>query len=128
MKKIGFLAVVAVSLSGCYMVTPQTEETPINMVEFQNGQLVRVKEKGPNTIVCQDYWQHFTLWDRALSWPDGMTSEDATAVCRSNEQMATEAPTSQPWEPIYNSRTNRHDQSLTDAANASVGAKDVQAR
>ena len=109
-------------------MTPQTETTTVNLVEVQSGKLVRVTERGPNTVVCQDYWQGFTLWDNAILWPDGMRAEDATAICRSKQQMALEAPTAQPWEPVFNHRRNSHDAVITDAANGAVGRRDVLAR
>lgn len=127
MKAFFIPAIAALALTAC-AVTPESEETAVNMVELRGNQLVRVTERGPNTIVCQDYWQQFTLWDRAVLWPDHMTSEDAQAICRSREQMMTEAPTNKPWEPVFNHKTNVHDQVLTDAANESVGRSDVQAR
>lgn len=127
MRHIFAMGAIATVLSGC-MVTPQSEQTPLNMVEFQNGELVRVSEPGPQTIICQDYWQHFTYWDRATSFPVGMTYDDATAVCRSREQMMLEAPTAQPLEIFYNTRTNHPDAYIRDTANASSGAQDVWAR
>ena len=126
--KISLFAFASIiALTAC-TVTPETESTPVNMVEIQNGQVVRVAERGPNTVVCQDYWQHFTLWDNAVLWPDGMRAEDATAICRSKQQMTLEAPTSQPWEPVFNHRSNGHDPVVTDAANGAVGRRDVLAR
>lgn len=121
----------ALSLSAC-AVTPETERTAVNMVEIQNGKIVRVAAQGPNTIVCQDYWSQFTLWDRALRWPNHITPEDADAVCRSKQQMATEAPTSRPWEPVFNHRRNSADPFVTDQANASrpgtqSGSVDIRA-
>ena len=127
MKTTFFAIVAAAALTAC-TVTPETESTPVNMVEIQNGQVVRVAERGPNTVVCQDYWQHFTLWDNAVLWPDGMRAEDATAICRSKQQMAVEAPTAQPWEPVFNHRKNVRDPLVTDAANGAVGRRDVLAR
>ena len=102
------ISIAAMSLSAC-TVTPQTEATPVNMVEVRDGKIARVDMQGPNTIVCQDYWQQFTLWDRAVVAPEGMSRADADGICRSREQMATEAPTAQPWEPVFNSRSNAHD-------------------
>ena len=127
MKTVFFAIAAAATLTAC-TVTPETESTPVNMVEIQNGQVVRVTERGPNTVVCQDYWQHFTLWDNAVLWPDGMRAEDATAICRSKQQMTLEAPTSQPWEPVFNHRKNVRDPLVTDAANGAVGRRDVLAR
>lgn len=127
MKISLFALASAIALTAC-TVTPQTESTPVNLVEIHNGKLVRVTERGPNTIVCADYWQNFTLWDSAVLWPDGMRAEDATAICRSKQQMALEAPTARPWEPVFNHRRNSHDAMLTDAANGAVGRRDVLAR
>lgn len=126
MKAILPLTLAALSLAACD-VTPMTEETPVNMVEFQNGVMVRVETRGPNTIVCQDYWQGFTQWDHAVAWPAHMTSEDANLVCRSKEQLALEAPTSRPWEPVFNSKRNVYDPNLAASANASAGSFDVRA-
>ena len=117
----------AATLAAC-TVTPETESTPVNLVEIQSGKLVRVAERGPNTVVCQDYWNGFTLWDNAVLWPDGMRAEDATAICRSKQQMTLEAPTAQPWEPAFNHRKNVRDPLVTDAANGAVGRRDVLAR
>lgn len=125
LKLISALA-VASALSAC-AVTPETEETPYNLIEVRAGKLVRVSERGPQTVVCQDYWQNFTLWDNAVVWPDGMTAEDATAICRSKQQMALEAPTAQPWEPVFNHRKNVRDPLVTDAANGAVGRRDILA-
>lgn len=127
MKTTFFAIVAAAALTAC-TVMPETESTPVNMVEIQNGKVVRVAERGPNTVVCQDYWQHFTLWDNAVLWPDGMRAEDATAICRSKQQMAVEAPTVRPWEPVFNHRKNVRDPLVTDAANVAVGRRDVLAR
>ena len=127
MKTTFFAIAAAATLAAC-TVTPQTEATPVNLVEIQNGQVVRVTERGPNTVVCQDYWQGFTLWDNAILWPDGMRAEDATAICRSKQQMTLEAPTAQPWEPVFNRRKNIRDPLVTDAANGAVGRRDVLAR
>ena len=127
MKTTFFAIAAAATLTAC-TVTPETESTPVNMVEIQNGQVVRVTERGPNTVVCQDYWQGFTLWDNAILWPDGMRAEDATAICRSKQQMALEAPTARPLEPAFNHRRNHHDAMLTDAAYGAVGRLDVLAR
>ena len=127
MKTTFFAIVAAAALTAC-TVTPETESTPVNMVEIQNGQVVRVAECGPNTVVCQDYWQGFTLWDNAILWPDGMRAEDATTICRSKQQMALEAPTAQPWEPVFNHRKNVRDPLVTDAATGAVGRRDVLAR
>lgn len=111
------IAAAGLALTAC-TVTPQTEATPVNMVEFQGGKLVRVSRQGPNTIVCQDYWQQFTLWDRAVAAPEGMSRADADGVCRSREEMALEAPTAQPWEPVFNTRSNGSDPQLRAAVNA----------
>lgn len=111
------LALSALALAAC-TVTPQTEKTPVNMVEIHGGKIVRVTEQGPQTIVCQDYWQGYTLWDRAVVAPEGMSRADADGICRSREQMATEAPTAQPWESVYNSRSNGPDPLLRGAVNA----------
>lgn len=127
MKSVLLLVAALLPLAAC-TVTPTSEETPYNYVELRGDQVVRVDTRGPNTIVCQDYWQHFTLWDHAVIWPDGMTAEDANAVCRSREQMATEAPTAKPWEPVFNSKRNVHDPLVTEAANESIGREDVLAR
>ena len=135
MKTAFFAIVAAAALNACtvtpaltaYTVTPETESTPLNMVEIQSGKLVRVAERGPNTVVCQDYWQHFTLWDNAVLWPDGMRAEDATAICRSKQQLTLEAPTAQPWEPVFNHRKNVRDPLVTDAANGAVGRRDILA-
>ena len=127
MKTTFFAIVAAAALTAC-TVTPETESTPTNMVEIQNGQIVRVAERGPNTVVCQDYWQNFTLWDNAVLWPDGMRAEDATAICRSKQQLTLEAPTAQPCEPVFTHRKNVRDPLVTDAANGSVGRRDVLAR
>ena len=127
MKATFFATAAAATLAAC-TVTPETESTPVNLVEIQSGKLVRVTERGPNTVVCQDYWQGFTLWDNAILWPDGMRAEDATAICRSKQQMAVEAPTARPLEPAFNHRRNHHDAMLTDAANGAVGRLDVLAR
>ena len=127
MKTTFFAIAAAAALTAC-TVTPETESTPTNMVEIQNGKVVRVAERGPNTVVCQDYWQGFTLWDNAILWPDGMRAEDATAICRSKQQMAVEAPTARPWEPVFNHRKNVRDPLVTDAANGAVGRRDVLAR
>lgn len=116
MKRL-ILILPALALAAC-TVTPQTEATPVNMVEIQDGKIVRVEAKGPNTIVCQDYWQQFTLWDRAVVAPEGMSRADADGICRSREQMATEAPTAKPWEPVFNSRSNRPDPAMRGAVNA----------
>ena len=126
--KTTFFAIVAVAALAACTVTPETESTPTNMVEIQNGKVVRVTERGPNTVVCQDYWQGFTLWDNAILWPDGMRAEDATAICRSKQQMTLEAPTAQPWEPVFNHHKNVRDPLVTDAANGAVGRRDVLAR
>ena len=109
-------ASAALALAAC-TVTPQTEKTPVNMVEIRDGKLVRVSAQGPDTIVCQDYWQNFTLWDKAVIAPEGMSRADADGICRSREQMATEAPTAQPWEPVFNSRSNSADPLLRGAVN-----------
>lgn len=116
--KARYLAITAaaLALSAC-SVTPQTEATPVNMVEIMGGEIVRVARQGPRTIVCQDYWQQFTLWDRAIIAPEGMSRADADGVCRSREQMATEAPTAKPWEPVFNSRSNSADPLLRGAVN-----------
>ena len=115
--KTRYIAIVAALAVSACSVTPQTEATPVNMVEIKNGQLIRVDRQGPNTIVCQDYWQHFTLWDKAVIAPEGMSRADADGICRSREQMATEAPTAQPWEPVFNSRSNSADPQLRGAVN-----------
>lgn len=126
--KATFASLAAIAALTACTVTPETEATPANLVEVQDGKLVRVTERGPNTVVCQDYWQNFTLWDNAILWPDGMRAEDATAICRSKQQMTLEAPTARPWEPVFNHRRNGHDALLTDAANGAVGRRDVLAR
>lgn len=97
------------------------------MVETRDGKLVRVTERGPSAVVCQDYWSRFTLWDNAVLWPDGMKSQDATAICRNREQMSLEAPTHRPLEPIFNHGRNKPDAFVAGAANATVGRLDVKA-
>ena len=59
---------------------------------------------------------------------DAVRAEDATAICRSKQQMTLEAPTAQPWEPVFNHRKNVRDPLVTDAANGAVGRRDVLAR
>ena len=127
MKTTFFAIVAAAALTAC-TVTPETESTPVNMVDIQNGQLVRVAERGPNTVVCQDYHCAVVMWDRAVGYPKWMAQADATAICRSKQQMTLEAPTAQPWEPVFNHRRNGHDAVITDAANVAVGRRDVLAR
>lgn len=119
MKKL-LAAGLVVAVSGC-MVTPKSEETPINMVELApDGTVMRVEERGPKTIGCQDYWQKYTLWDRPVFFPASITYEDAEAVCRSDEQMETELGTRK--------AAHEKDAAIRDAANASVGSTDIRAR
>lgn len=121
MKKILMLGAVGL-VAGCAAgFSPQSQESAINMVELApDGTVYRVDERGPNTVGCQDYWEHFTLWDRPEFFPAGMTYQDAVAVCRSREQMETE--------PGTTVTPHVSDTLVRDEANYSVGTLDVHAR
>ena len=127
MKHI-IIATACLSLAAC-SVTPQTEATPANMVEIQNGKIVRVATPGPNTIVCQDYHRAVVMWDRAVGYPKWMAPADADAICRDKRQNALEAPTNKIWDGAY---TGPHhaDGALIDGANYQVsdGPFDVVAK
>lgn len=128
MKTTFFAIVAAAALTAC-TVTPETESTPVNMVEIQNGQVVRVTERGPNTVVCQDYHRAVVMWDRAVGYPKWMAPADADAICRDKRQNALEAPTNKIWDGAY---TGPHhaDGTLIDGANDQVsdGPFDVVAK
>lgn len=123
------VALLAAAVSGC--ISPEAQESALRFVKIgPDGEVYQVEQQDAETIACQDYWQRFTLWDYAVSWPENMTSEDATAVCRSSEQMALEGGPLKPWQIATGSVDKAHDNDieLRDAANASVGGYNVNAK
>lgn len=59
--------------------SPTQFERPPVMVDSDKGQ-----------VECQFYLPHIVLWDEPVSFPEGMTREEAVSICR-QEGMARKA-------------------------------------
>lgn len=123
--KLFIIPAAILSMSACSGFLPQNRMTPITHVKFDDrGKLILAASDDPDAIGCQDFDQRYTMWDFAVSYPSTMTEADATAVCRSKEQMRFETGPG----TILSGALHAKDGFVARNANEAVGTKDVVAQ
>lgn len=123
--KFSLALAATLTLTACSGFLPQNRMTPTTYVKFdESGALIEAQPGDPQAIGCQDFDQRYTMWDFAVSYPSSMTEADATAVCRSDEQMKFETGPG----TILSGSAHTNDGFVARNANESIGAKDVMAR
>ncbi len=69
MKALALAVLAAIALSGCVGDPAGYESDPVT-----------VSTSGGN-VVCQLYTKRVVRWDRAIDRPNGMSVQDADAIC-----------------------------------------------